>query len=155
MKRVTLIICAALLSSGMAFAQQKKSSKKTTKVVAVKKVEAPENVKTAFQQNFTGSSDVKWTKSSAGNWIANFTQSDVKTSAEYNGEGSWVATRTEFGTNIPEGVSSTLKTKYPAAVVKEGWKIERSDVAAYYKISIDDNGAAKTVLLNEAGTITE
>ncbi|MCK7559001.1 hypothetical protein MKQ70_30095 [Chitinophaga sedimenti] len=154
MKRVTLIICAALLSSGMAFAQQKKSSKKTTKV-AVKKVEAPENVKTAFQQNFTGSSDVKWTKSSSGNWIASFTQSDVKTSAEYSGEGAWVATRSEFGANIPEGVNTTLKTKYPAAVVKEGWKIERSDVAAYYKINIDDNGATKTVLLNEAGTITE
>ena len=154
MKRVTLIICAALLSSGMAFAQQKKSPKKTTKV-AVKKVEAPENVKTAFQQNFTGSSDVIWTKSSSGNWIANFNNAEIKTSAEYSGEGNWVATRTEFGTNIPEGVSSTLKNKYPAAVVKEGWKIERSDVAAYYKISIDDNGAAKTVLLNEAGTITE
>jgi hypothetical protein len=154
MKRVTLIICAALLSSGMAFAQQKKSSKKTTKV-AVKKVEAPENVKTAFQQNFTESLDVKWTKSSSGNWIANFTQSDVKTSAEYSGEGAWVATRSEFGANIPEGVNTTLKTKYPAAIVKEGWKIERSDVAAYYKINIDDNGATKTVLLNEAGTITE
>lgn len=154
MKRVTLIICAALLSSGMAFAQQTKSSKKTAKV-AVKKVEAPENVKTTFQQNFTSSSDVIWTKSSSGNWIANFKDADVKTSAEYSGEGTWVATRTEFGTNIPEGVSATLKNKYPAAVVKEGWKIERSDVAAYYKINIDDNGATKTVLLNEAGTITE
>lgn len=154
MKKVTLIICAAIFSSGVAFSQ-KKSSK--SKAVA-KKVEAPAVVKEAFQQNgeFAGTADATWKKTASGNWIASFEKEGVKTAAEYNAEGAWVATRSEYGNgNLPETVLGTLKNKYPSAVVKDGWKIERSDVASYYKINIDDNGAAKTVLLNDAGTIVD
>lgn len=157
MKKVTLFICAAVFTSGIAFSQQK-STKKKSKTVA-KKIEAPATVKEAFQQNaqFAGTADAAvWTKTAGGNWIAAFDKENVKTSAEYNAEGAWVATRSEYqaGT-LPETVLGTLKNKYPSAVVKEGWKIERSDVAAYYKVNIDDNGTAKTVLLNDAGTIVD
>jgi YD repeat-containing protein len=154
MKKVTLIICAAIFSSGVAFSQ-KKSSK--SKAIA-KKVEAPAAVKEAFQQNgqFAGTADAAWKKTASGNWVASFDKEGIKTAVEYNAEGAWVATRSEYATgNLPETVLGTLKNKYPSAVVKDGWKIERSDVAAYYKINIDDNGSAKTVLLNDAGTIVD
>lgn len=155
MKKVTLFICAAVFTSGIAFSQQK--STKKSKTVA-KKMEAPAPVKEAFGQNaeFAGTTDAVWTKTAGGNWIAAFNKENVKTSAEYNAEGAWIATRSEYqaGT-LPETVLGTLKNKYPSAVVKEGWKIERADVAAYYKINIDDNGTAKTVLLNDAGTIVD
>lgn len=155
MKKVTLIICAALLSSSVAISQQKSSKKSKT---VAKKVEAPAVVKDAFQQNteFAGNANADWKKTSGGNWIASFDKEGVKTAVEYNAEGTWVATRSEYATgNLPEPVLGTLKNKYPAAVVKDGWKIERSDVASYYKINIEDNGAAKTVLLNDAGTIVD
>lgn len=156
MKKVTVFMCAAILTSGLAFAQQKTSAKKTK--AATKKIEAPANVKDAFQQNeqFAGTTDAVWAKTSAGNWIASVNKENVKTAVEYNAEGTWIATRSEFPTgNVPEPVLGTLKNKYPSAVVKEGWKIERADVASYYKINIDDNGTAKTVLLNDAGTIVD
>ena len=50
MKKLTLIFCAVLFTSGITFAQQKKSVKKTHK--AVKQVQAPEAVKSSFDQNF-------------------------------------------------------------------------------------------------------
>jgi hypothetical protein len=154
MKKLTLIFCAVLFTSGITFAQQKKSIKKT-KTVA-KPVVAPEAVKSSFDQNFAGTSDAKWTKTSAGHWTANFQKDNIKTSAEYDADGKWIATRSAYDAlTLPESVSSTLKTKYPTATIKDGWKIERSDVAAYYKINIQDNGTDKAVLLNEAGTITE
>jgi hypothetical protein len=155
MKKVTLLICAAIFTSGIAFSQQKKSSKKTR---TAKKIEAPAPVKDAFSQNaeFSSATDAQWAKTAGGNWIASFNRENVKTAVEYNAEGAWVATRSTFETgNVPETVLGTLKNKYPAAVVKEGWKIERSDVPSYYKVSIDDNGTAKTVLLNDAGTIVD
>jgi hypothetical protein len=157
MKKVTVFMCAAILTSGLAFAQQKTTAKKT-KAAATKKIEAPANVKDAFQQNeqFAGTTDAVWAKTSAGNWIASVNKENVKTAVEYNAEGTWIATRSEFPAgNVPEPVLGTLKNKYPSAVVKEGWKIERADVASYYKINIDDNGTAKTVLLNDAGTIVD
>jgi hypothetical protein len=154
MKKLFIIICVALISSGTTFAQ-KKSAKNTKKVVAKTEVVAPGSVKEAFQQNFAGT-EAKWSKNYSGHWVANFTKEDVKTSAEYDGDGKWVATRSSYTSDkLPEAVATTVKTKYPDATIKDGWKIERSDVAAYYKVNIQENGAAKAVLINEAGTITE
>jgi uncharacterized membrane protein YkoI len=154
MKKLVLIICVAIISSGTTFAQ-KKSAKKTTKVIAQKEVVAPVEVKDAFQQNFSGS-DAKWSKNYSGHWIANFTKEDVKTAVEYQADGKWVATRSAYaGDKLPETVAATLKTKYPAASIKDGWKIERADVAAYYKVNIQENGTEKGVLINDAGTVTE
>lgn len=155
MKRVTLLLCAAIFTSSIAFSQQKSTKKSRT---TAKKVEAPAPVKAAFEQNaqYAGTTDAAWAKTASGNWIASFNRDSVKTSVEYNAEGAWVATRSEFLNGaVPETVLGTLKNKYPSAVVKEGWKIERADVASYYKVSIEENGAAKTVLLNDAGTIVD
>jgi len=154
MKKLLLVICVALISSGTTFAQ-KKSAKKTKKVVAKKEVAAPVVVKDAFQQNFAGS-EAKWSKNYSGHWVANFTKEEVKTTAEYDADGKWVATRSAYNSNaIPEPVATTLKSKYPTATIKDGWKIERSDVAAYYKINIQDNGAEKAIFVNDSGTVTE
>ncbi|RAJ03983.1 putative PepSY-like beta-lactamase-inhibitor [Chitinophaga skermanii] len=155
MKKLSFIICVAIFTSVSAFSQQKKSSKKA-KVVAKAKVEAPANVKDAFQQNFTGTSDVIWVKTSSGNWIGTFKQEDVKTAAEYDAEGKWIATRSEYtAENLPGTISATIKNKFPSSVVNNGVKIERADVAAYYKVNIDDNGTTKALLINENGTITQ
>ena len=117
---------------------------------------APAPVKDAFGQNFADVSDAKWAKSVTGNWTANFQRDSVKTAVEYTADGNWVATRSEYtGDRLPETIATTLKTKYPAATVKDGWRIERANVAAYYKVNIQDNGTEKSVLINEAGTITE
>jgi hypothetical protein len=154
MKKLMLFFCAALFTSGITFAQHK--SVKKVKHTAAKVVVAPDPVKGAFEQNFAGITDAKWSKGGSGNWTANFSKEDVKTAAEYSAEGNWIATRSEYkAEQLPETVASTLKTKYPTATVKDGWKIERADVAAYYKVNIQDNGTEKLVLINEAGTITE
>ncbi|SFD28234.1 Putative beta-lactamase-inhibitor-like, PepSY-like [Chitinophaga sp. CF118] len=144
----------ALISSGTTFAQ-KKSAKKTKKVVAKTEQVAPVVVKDAFQQNFSGS-EAKWSKNYSGHWVANFTKEEVKTTAEYDADGKWVATRSAYeGNTLPETVATKVKSKYPDATIKDGWKIERSDVAAYYKVNIQNNGTEKAVLINEAGTIVE
>jgi uncharacterized membrane protein YkoI len=154
MKKLVLIICVALTSSGITFAQ-KKSAKKTKKIVAKTEVAAPAAVKDAFQQNFAGA-DAKWSKNYGGHWVANFKVDDVKKSAEFDADGKWVATRSEYTeSQLPATVSNSVKTKYPSSTFKDGWKIERSDVAAYYKVNIQDNGAEKVILVNDAGTVVE
>ncbi|HEY1199825.1 MAG TPA: PepSY-like domain-containing protein [Niastella sp.] len=155
MKKLMLFFCATLLSSGITFAQHK-SVKKTKRETTAKALVAPAPVKDAFGQNFADVSDAKWSKSVTGNWTANFQRDSVKTAVEYTADGNWVATRSEYtGDRLPETIATTLKTKYPAATVKDGWRIERANVAAYYKVNIQDNGTEKSVLINEAGTITE
>jgi len=155
MKKLLLFFCTALITSGITFAQHK-STKKSKRTAATKALVAPVPVKDAFGQNFAGVTEAKWSKSVTGNWIANFQRDDVKTAVEYTADGNWIATRSEYtADHLPEMVATTLKAKYPSATVKDGWKIERADVAAYYKVNIQDNGTDKAVLINEAGTITE
>ncbi|WPQ63917.1 PepSY-like domain-containing protein [Chitinophaga sancti] len=154
MRKLVLIFFVALITSGTTFAQ-KKSAKKTKKVVAKTEMVAPSVVKDSFQQTFTGT-DAKWSKNYGGNWVANFTKDDVKTAAEFDKDGKWIATRSNYTeANLPNAVATSVKAKYPAATIKDGWKIERSDVASYYKVNIQDNGTEKAVLINEAGTIAE
>ncbi|HEU4553113.1 MAG TPA: PepSY-like domain-containing protein [Chitinophaga sp.] len=154
MKKLMLFFCATLFTSGIAFAQHKTAKK--SKHTVTKTVVAPEPVKGAFEQNFAGITNAKWSKGSSGNWTANFSKDDIKTAAEYSANGNWIATRSEYKADqLPESVTTTLKEKYPTAVLKDGWKIERADVAAYYKVNIQDNGTEKSVLINEAGTVTE
>ena len=154
MKKLVLVIFVALISSGITFAQ-KKSAKNSKKVVAKTEAAAPGVVKDAFQQNYSGT-EAKWSKNYGGNWVANFTKEDVRTSAEYDKDGKWLATRSEYKQEqLPEMVASSVRTKYPNATIKDGWRIERADVAAYYKVNIQENGTDKAVLINEAGTVTE
>lgn len=154
MRKLVLIFFVAFVTSGTTFAQ-KKSAKKTKKVVAKTEMVAPSVVKDSFQQTFAGT-DAKWSKNYGGNWVANFTKDDVKTAAEFDKDGKWIATRSNYTeANLPNAVATSVKAKYPAATIKDGWKIERSDVASYYKVNIQDNGTEKAVLINEAGTIAE
>ncbi|HEY0272475.1 MAG TPA: PepSY-like domain-containing protein [Chitinophaga sp.] len=158
MKKVIVFLCAALLSSGIGFAQRRtaktvKSSKQTTAVV---KVEAPAPVKEAFSQSFADVTDAKWTRTGGGNWAAAFDKQDIKTTAVYKPEGTWVSTHSEFQpNNIPETVLNTVKAKYPSASVKDATRIERADVASYYKVNIQDNGTDKAVLINDSGVLSE
>ncbi|PUZ27771.1 Putative beta-lactamase-inhibitor-like, PepSY-like [Chitinophaga costaii] len=158
MKKVIVFLCAVLFSSGIGFAQRRtaktvKSSKKTSEVV---KVEAPEPVKEAFSQSFADVADAKWTKTNGGNWTAAFDKQDIKTTAVFKPEGTWVSTHRQFQpNNIPDLVLNTVKAKYPSASVKDVVKIERADVASYYKANIQDNGTDKAVLISESGVLSE
>lgn len=157
MKKVIIFLCAALLSSGIGFAQKRTvKTTKSTKKTTVVKVEAPAPVKEAFSQSFADVTDAKWTKTSGGNWTAAFDKQEIKTTAIYKPEGTWVSTHSEFqANNIPEPVLNTVKAKYPSATVKDAMKIERADVASYYKVNIQDNGTDKAVLINESGVLSE
>jgi hypothetical protein len=154
MKKLVFIFLVAVASSGTTFAQ-KKSAKKSKKVVAKTESVAPAVVKDSFKQNFAGT-EATWTKNYGGHFVGTFTKDEVKTAAEFDKDGKWLATRTNYtAANLPQTVATGIKAKYPAATIKDGLKIERSDIAAYYKVNIQDGGTEKVVLMNEAGTIAE
>ncbi len=159
MKKVIIILCAVVLTSGIGFAQRRattKAGKSPKKTEAVVKVEAPAPVKDAFSQSFADVTDAKWTKTASGNWTADFTKQDIKTTVVYKAEGTWVSTHSEFqSNNIPESVLNTVKAKYASANIKDAVKIERADVASYYKVNIQDNGTDKAVLINDSGVLSE
>lgn len=156
MKKIIVLFTALLFLATAGFAQKKHHhSSKAKKIVKVEI--APAAVQSAFAQNFSNTADVKWKKTAAGNWDAAFKQDSLQTDAEFTETGNLITTHTEYtAENLPENILSAVKAKYPDAAVREGVKIRRTDVASYYKVSIDQGGANKDLLVNETGTtITE
>ena len=159
MKKLFSLCMACLLISGISFAQTRHhNTKKKKSVTAVKTETAPDSVKTAFQQKvmLADSAHVNWHKTPNGSWTATYLVNGDTTSAEFNSGGDWIATRTHYSSaDLPANISTAIKNKYTNATIGDGWKIERSDVAAFYKVAVNDGGTEKFLYLNDAGTITE
>jgi len=156
MKKLFLAVLALGLSTGALYAQKAKIKSNKAKAKTEVKVEAPETVKSAFSSKFTDVAEAKWKKNYSGNFVAIFDKDGITTDVEYTPEGTWVASHTRFtAENMPEAVASTIKTKYPAAAIKDGIKVEQTSTGAFYKVKIDDNGTSKEVLVDDNGTLAE
>jgi Putative beta-lactamase-inhibitor-like, PepSY-like len=159
MKKLLILSLGCLIGS-TAFAQTHhhytKKEKSTTPVVKIETV--PDSVKTAFQQKImlADSTPVSWNKTADGDWMASYVNGTDSTRSEFTPDGQWVATRTSYtADNLPANISGIVKNNYADAIIKDGEKIQRSDVAAFYKVDIDENGMDKSLFLNDAGTITQ
>ncbi|GAA4302403.1 hypothetical protein GCM10023143_04740 [Compostibacter hankyongensis] len=116
---------------------------------------APAPVRNALKENFANASDLQWHRA-ADNWVAVFKTEEGPAQAEFTPEGTWVATRIELApTQLPDTLMHNLQLQYPDATVKTVTHITRADIAGYYKIDVDRNGMAATLLGNEQGTLTE
>lgn len=148
-----LLVGAAILPASA----QKHSRHSKKKHVAIAKVEkAPDAVTQAFQQKYSSVTPESWHKMASGDWYANFNEDSSASKSEFTPDGQWVATRTALSSaQLPDTVTNAIQQKYPGATISQITHVERSDVAPYYEISLQANGAEKNVLANNSGTITE
>lgn len=131
--------------------QQKKKYSSTTKVE-----KTPETVVRAFHDKFSSVTKEKWHEMASGHWYADFQNDSTPAKAEFTPEGQWVATREALDSSqLPETIVSAIQQKFPGATFNNITHIERSDVAPYYEISLQVNGAEKDILANNSGAITE
>lgn len=152
MKRFLLFALLATIAAVPASAQKHKKTIKTS--VAVSK--APTVVTQVFEQNFAAAKNVQWNKMASGNWFASFSQDSLQTKAEFTADGQWVATRTALTpATLPDTVLQAIQLKYPGAVIDHVLRIQRADIAPYYQIALQVDGAEKDILANDAGSITE
>lgn len=156
MKKIPVLLAATLFLGMTGFAQKPHHHSRTHKKV-VKEEVAPAAVQDAFKQGFGDAQDLKWKKTATGNWDATFTSNSLPSEATYSESGSMIAMHTNYtAQSLPQTILDAIKAKYPDATIKEGVKIQYQDVAAYYRVSVDNAGAAKDLLVNETGTtVTE
>ncbi|MGH2643429.1 MAG: PepSY-like domain-containing protein [Chitinophagaceae bacterium] len=155
MKKLSLLLLlagAAILPASA----QKHSRHSGKKSVAMAKAEkAPDAVEQAFQQKYASITVESWHKMASDNWYADFNEDSGASKAEFTPGGQWVATRTALtGSQLPDTISKAIQQKYPGAAISQVTHIERSDVAPYYEISLQINGAEKDILANNSGVIT-
>lgn len=156
MKKGCLLILLAAAAIIPATAQRR-TARHTEKHRMVSKVErAPDSVSQAFQEKYPSVTGETWHKMASGHWYADFQQDSTSSKAEFTPDGQWVATRTALTqSQLPDTVVNAIQQKYPGSTIGGITHIERSDVAAYYEISLQVNGAEKDILANSDGTLAE
>ncbi len=93
----------------------------------------PEAVLKAFQQKFSGATDVEWEKESKTEWEAEFKLKGASMSANFANDGQWLETETEIAlTELPAPVQAALKGKK----VKETARIEKPGGVLQYEAEV-------------------
>ena len=118
--------------------------------------DVPAPVKTAFNNKFTGATDIKWEKENKKELEANFKMNKADVSANFGLDGTWVETETTIpSSELPAAVSNAVNTKYPGAVYGRTEKIEKPGNKIFYEVNITANGKKKEIELNPDGVIVK
>src|SRR6185436_16230064 len=113
----------------------------------------PDVVKTAFNNKFSGASEVKWEKESRKELEANFKMNNTDVSANFKLDGTWVETETTIPVSeLPAAVSNAVNTKYPGAVYGRTEKIEKPGSKILYEVNIKMKSKKIELELNEDGS---
>lgn len=144
MRRLSNAVVGALIA---AFAMFSCNEKKGTEGGV------PENIQTAFRQEFPDAVNVKWEKDTEDTeWEAEFIMSGSKHSVRYTPEGKWFETEYEIvPSKIPESIKSGIASKYPE------YKIVRAEVVStvsgnQYEIKLNKEHENIGVYYTEDGT---
>lgn len=109
----------------------------------------------AFQQQFAGASNVKWSKVEGGYLEAFFTWADHRTIAYFTPEGEFAGSiRNLLFNQLPLSVMRTIDSYYKNDVVVEIKEITNAD-GTHYSVLVEQKGRQYNVKINNAGEITQ
>lgn len=139
MKRYFLLVVSILAISMLAFA-----------------IDVPKAVTDAFAKKFPGATNVKWDKENKNEYEAEFTLNGKSASANFLTDGSWVETEMEINvSDLPVAAATSIKTKYPAAIIIKVYKIDNAKGDLAYEAEIKTGNKKKEMILKEDGTIVK
>ena len=124
-------------------------------IVSFAQQQAPEKVKSAFEQKFANASQVKWEKEKSGEYEASFSQNGKKMSANFSVEGLWMESESEIKWNeLPELVkASFIKTYGENQTIKGVAKIEKTNAVVLYEIEYKSGSKTKEVVFDSEGKL--
>ena len=139
-----MIMLAALFLTLQLNAQNKQDKKD------VNAKDVPQAVKSAFESQFAGASDVEW-KSKNGSYKAKFEQNDVDHFAEFSNSGELVLHGTEIQeSEIPAAISDAIKNNYSGNKIDDVYRVEKKGQVKYM-VKLENNN--KKLVYDEQGKI--
>ena len=115
----------------------------------------PAAVQKAFAQKFEGATNVKWGKESSKEYEAEFTLKDVKMSANFSTDGTWLETESGItAKQLPEKVSAFIAKTYPGWEIIEATQTETAKKGIFYETEIKKDAKKKEITLTAEGIPT-
>ncbi len=115
-------------------------------------VNPPAAVQKAFTQKFEGASNVKWGKESSNEYEAEFTMNEVKMSANFSSEGTWLETETGIEVKqLPEKVIDAISETYPGWEIIEADRIENVKKGLQYEVNLKSGTKKKEIIFTPEG----
>lgn len=120
----------------------------------LKESEVPESVKKAFNQKFANAKEVKWSKESSDEFEAEFKNSKLEQSANFNSSGKWLVTETEImDSQLPSSIQATISQEFPGYKIAETEKAENSEGSLFYEVELEKGKIKYEVQLSGEGKV--
>lgn len=114
--------------------------------------EAPKVVQENFAKKFPAAKSVKWEKEGSKEYEASFVLDDLKCSANFRIDGTWLETEIEIkASELPAAVASAIKVKYAKWKIIGAAKMETSKGEIKYEADLKIGKKEKEVQLNVTG----
>ena len=107
--------------------------------------QAPEKIKTAFDQKYPDAEEVEW-EMEHGKWEAEFEVDEKEMEALFDENGNWIETETEMeDEDLPDAVKQTLKNQFKDYEVEEAEYLESPEYSGY-EIELEGNKDIEVVI---------
>ncbi len=147
MKRLSNTMAVCLIASFTLFScnESKKAEEKV-----------PENIQSAFKQEFPNAVNVKWEKDSQNSeWEADFVMSGSKRSARYTTDGKWFEAEYEISiSKIPEAIKTKIDSAYAEYKIVKA-EVVSTDSGKEYEIKLNKEQEHIAVYYTENGTFVK
>ena len=143
MKRIMLFSVACLVA-GFAGAQKLKES------------EVPTAVKQTFAKNFPKAKEVKWSKEGTSEFEAEFENSEMEQSANFDQTGKWLETETEIKkSELPKAVQAAITKEFVGYTLHEPEKVESPGKPLLYEMELKKDKVTYEVQFSADGKVVK
>jgi len=113
--------------------------------------QAPEKIKSAFNQKFPNAEEVDWDMEKNNEWEAEFEVDENDMSATFDQNGQWLETETEIEENeLPESVTLRLKNNFKGYEIEKAEYLESPEYKGY-ELELEGKDGDITVLIGMDG----
>ena len=125
MKKIMLMI-GLILMTGLTYAQKLKES------------DVPAAVKESFTKRFPKAKGVEWSKEGTTEFEAEFKNSGMEQSVNFDQGGKWLGTETEIKkSELPPAVQATIAKDFAGYKIEEAEKAETADKGTFYEVQLE------------------
>jgi hypothetical protein len=121
-----------------------------------KKVNVPEAVKTAFNQDYPNAEDVEW-EEEGENYEVEFEDGDTEMEILYDANGTLIQIETEIEVNqLPETILTYIQNNYSNPEIEDAYSIwVAAEELTYYEVEIELEDEERELLFDASGNLLQ